>query len=176
MYNIGDTILYAAQGVCKIQEMMQRDFNGTIMEYYVLKPVFSDNSTIYVPVNNPALVGKMRRILSKEEIEQIIRDMPEEELLWFDDEAERKEKFREVLFRADTRELVRMIKALYLHQQKQQEKGKHLHAADERVFKEAEKILYDEFALVLQIRPEQVVPFITEKMQIQAKSLEQAGA
>lgn len=176
MYKIGDTILYAAQGVCKIQEMMQRDFNGTIMEYYVLKPVFSDNSTIYVPVNNPALVGKMRRILSKEEIEQIIRDMPEEELLWFDDETERKKKFREVLFRADTRELVRMIKALYLHQQKQQEKGKHLHAADERVFKEAEKILYDEFALVLQIRPEQVVPFITEKMQIQAKSLEQAGA
>ena len=69
-----------------------------------------------------------------------------------------------------------MIKALYLHQQKQQEKGKHLHAADERVFKEAEKILYDEFALVLQIRPEQVVPFIAEKMQIQGKGPEQAEA
>ena len=43
--------------------------------------------------------------------------------------------------------------------------GKHLRAADERFFKEAERMLYDEFALVLGMEPEEVLPFILERIQ-----------
>lgn len=41
--------------------------------------------------------------------------------------------------------------------------------SDEHFFKEAERILYEEFALVLKIRPEQVLPFILEQIGIDAK-------
>ena len=70
----------------------------------------------------------------------------------------------------DRMSLIKMIKALYFHQQKQQEKGKRLRASDERFFTEAERILYDEFALVLNIEPEQVLPFIMEQVQISEKN------
>ena len=65
-----------------------------------------------------------------------------------------------------------MIKALYYHQQEQHAKGRRLHTADEHFFREAEKLLYDEFALVLHIKPEQVLPFIMEQVEIQEKERE----
>ena len=139
------------------------------MRYYVLKPVYNSNSTVYVPVDNETLTAKMRRVLSAAEIYEIIRAIPSESSMWIEDENERKEKYREILQRGDRMELVRIIKALYHHQQAQRAKGKHLHTADEHFFKEAEKMLYDEFALVLQIRPDQVVPFILQQVELAEK-------
>lgn len=166
MININDTILYGSEGVCTVVDIVERDFGGKAMQYYVLKPVYNNSSTIYVPVHNEALTAKMRRILSIEEIYDIIQAMPGEESMWIEDENERKEKYKEILHRGDRMELVRIIKALYNHQQAQRSKGKHLHTADEHFFKEAEKMLYDEFALVLNIRPDQVVPFILQQVEI----------
>ena len=41
--------------------------------------------------------------------------------------------------------------------------------ADERFLKDAEKMLYDEFALVLNIREEEVLPFIMEQIAVGEK-------
>lgn len=164
MYKINDTVLYGAQGVCRISGTTTKSFNGGKMEYYVLKPCYSANSTIYVPMHNEALLKKMRRLLSAEEIHQIIRTMPAQASSWIEDESERRTAYRDILSHGDRMELLRMIKALYLHQQLQQEKGRRLHASDETFFKEAEKMLYDEFALVLHIQPADVLPFILDQL------------
>ena len=172
MYSVNDTILYGSHGVCRITGIEEKNFSGNLVKYYVLCPVYSENSTIYVPVDNEKLAGKMRRVLTPEEIYQIIRVMPQEESFWIEEENERKEKYKEILARGDRLELVKMIKALYYHQQEQHAKGRRLHTADEHFFREAEKLLYDEFALVLHIKPEQVLPFIMEQVEIQEKERE----
>lgn len=41
--------------------------------------------------------------------------------------------------------------------------------SDERFLKEAEKMLYDEFALVLNIREDEVLPFIMKQIDIEEK-------
>ncbi len=56
---------------------------------------------------------------------------------------------------------------LYLQQQSQTGRGKKLYKVDEKFMKEAEKMLYEEFAHVLDIRPEQVVPFITQQIKVE---------
>ena len=76
MFCVNDTILYGAQGVCRIASIVRESFGSGPVDYYVLKPVYNDNSTIYVPVENGDLTGKMRRILSSEEIIALIRSMP----------------------------------------------------------------------------------------------------
>lgn len=171
-YSVNDTVLYGAEGVCRVAEIIQRDFGSGTVDYYVLRPVYNENSTIFVPVNNPALTDKIRRVLSADEIREIIRSMPDEDSIWYTDENERKEKFRQILARGDRSELVGMIKALYQHQQRQQAGGKHLHAADERFFRDAEKMLYDEFALVLKIKPDQVLPLIMEQIQLERADIQ----
>lgn len=165
MFQANDTILYGAQGVCQVEGITKRDFGGSAMEYYVLKPISNANSVIYVPVQNDALTAKMRRVLAPDEIRAIIRSMPQEESLWIEDENERKTAYRDILAHGDRRELIRLIKALYLHQQEIQKKGKRLHSSDDRFLKDAEKMLYDEFALVLHIKPEQVLPFILDQIE-----------
>lgn len=165
MYNIGTTVIYKNEGVCRITEITERRFKDKNIEYYVLKPVHKDDSEIYVPKNNKELLSKMRKILSKEEILELIKTMPDEENIWIADENERKEHYREILVKGDRTELVRLIKTLYLHKQNQKKTGKKLHIADEKFLKDAEHLLYDEFAFVLNISKDEVLPFITGELE-----------
>ena len=44
-----------------------------------------------------------------------------------------------------------MIKAIYAHKKEREAEGKRLHMSDERFFKDAEQILYNEFQYVLNL-------------------------
>ena len=165
MYQVNENVLYGSQGVCRIIEIAKKDFQGSQMEYYILKPVENNASTIYVPVNNEALTGKMRRVLSPEEIERLIASAPQQPSVWIENDNDRKEAYKAVLSGGDRMALLKVIQALYLHQEELRKKGKRLHLADEHIFKAAEKILYEEFALALHITPEQVPPFIRSRIQ-----------
>ena len=107
----------------------------------------------------------MRHVLPEEEILALIEGMPDEQAHWIENDEERKTAYRETLSTGDRPGLIRMIKSLYLRQKEMKGNGKHLRAADERFFKEAERMLYDEFALVLGMEPEEVLPFILERIQ-----------
>jgi CarD family transcriptional regulator len=155
-------VLYGVQGLCRIAEISERDFTGKRTEYYVLKPVYDEKATIFIPVQNEALIQKMRRILSSDEIYDLIRNMPAEETIWIENENARRERYKQILSGGDRAELIQLIKTLYQRQQSQKAKGKKLHVTDDRFMREAEKMLYEEFAHVLNISPEQVLPFIID--------------
>ncbi len=165
MYQVEDAVLYGSDGLCWISDIVTKDFCGTPTEYYVLKPVRQEASLIYVPVGNEALVHKMRPVLPEKDVLALIEGMPDEEARWIEDHDERKMVYREILATGDRSGLIRMIKSLYLHEQEMKGSGKHLRAVDERFFKEAERLLYDEFALVLGLEPDQVLPFIRKRLE-----------
>ena len=98
MFEKEDIILYGVHGVCKITELVEREYGGVSKQYYVLKPMYNDNTSIlYVPVDSQALVSKMKRVLSAEEIYALIRSMPKEQAIWIEDERERKARYKEIL-------------------------------------------------------------------------------
>lgn len=165
MYKINDIVIYKNEGVCKISDIVIKSFKDKEIEYYVLKPVYKENSEIFVPKNNAELVSRMREVLSKEEIITLIKAMPQEDDIWIEDENQRKEQYKLLIKNGDRTELIRLIKTLFKHKEKQKEAGKKIHITDERFFKDAEAILYDEFAYVLGISQNQVVPFIIEQLE-----------
>lgn len=160
MLNVGEAVIYGAQGVCSITGTIQKMVGDQTYEYYVLRPVFNDNSTIFVPVNNKKLLSKMRRVLSSDEIYGIIKAMPDEDTDWIEDDSVRAEKYREIISGGDRQKLVRLIKTMYTHEKELKEKGKKLRVSDGVLFRDAEKLLYEEFAYVLKIDRDQVIPFI----------------
>ncbi len=166
MYSVNDTIMYGTHGICKIVEIAEKDFMGTKKEYYVLKPMNDKAATLFAPVNNEKVESKMRRVLSEDEIYALIASMPKEEAQWITNENERKDKYKKIIASGDHTELIRMIKALYYHKQEREADGKHLYLSDERFFKEAERILYEEFQYVLKIRRDELMDFIFEKIQM----------
>ncbi len=163
-------VLYGSHGVCRVTGKVSRKFADREALYYVLEPVYGGTSTVFVPVDNPTLTAKMQKILSAEEIYRLIRSMPNEEPLWIEDDAKRKEAFQRILCSGDRVQLIRLIKTLYLRQQTRKEQHKKPCAEDERFFKEAERLLYEEFAYVLNIRQDQVVPFIFQQIQVEEKT------
>ncbi len=160
MHYVNETVLYGTYGVCRIADIEERDFTGSPKTYYVLKPVKDEKSTIYVCVHNEKAVRQMRQVMSADEIHELIRNMPEETAEWIENKNERNEKYKAILNSGDRHALVRMVRSLYLHRQRQKELGKKMHITDEKFFKDAEKMLYDEFAAALNIRQEQVLPYI----------------
>ena len=60
---------------------------------------------------------------------------------------------------------MKLIKTIYLCQKNRKEQKKKPYAIDERFLKEAEKLLYDEFALVLNVKPNQVLPLIIKQIE-----------
>jgi CarD family transcriptional regulator len=164
MFNVNDVVIYATQGICKIEEISARDLTGELLEYYVLRPVYNDPCTIFVPAGNETLTSKMHRLLSVEEVHDLIKKMPKESLVWIEDERERWGRFVDIISSSDRVEIIRLIGTLYQHKLEQKAKGKKLHVTDERFLCEAEKILHGEFAHILNMRPEQVVSFIREQV------------
>ena len=114
MIKVHDMVLYGVHGVCRVEEQVSRRVGGREMQYFLLKPVYEKNSSVYVPLKNEALMAKMKRILSAEEIDELIRTMPDEELLWIESETERRRLFQEILNSGDREQLIRLIKTLYL--------------------------------------------------------------
>lgn len=163
MFKTGDHVVYGTNGVCEISDIQTRKVGDRETDYYVLRPVYNGNTTLYVPASNEKLVAKMKETLTKEEVIALIRSIPSKECVWIENESERKEAYRSIVASGDRTELIRLIKTLHLHRAKQLEVGKKLHISDEKLLTEAEKILHDEFAYVLDIDRECIVKYILEE-------------
>lgn len=159
-HNVDDMVMYGSQGICKIVEISEQDLFGDTSEYYVLKPLYDEKSTVFIPTQSESLTAKMKKILSQEEIYSLIKEMPDEDDIWIENETQRREKYKEILSTGDRFDLVRLIRDLYLRKQTQKLKGKKLHLSDERFMNEAEKMICEEFSHVLQINKAEVIPFI----------------
>ncbi len=160
MFNVNDKVVYAAYGVCNISAVESRDFGGGSVEYYVLRPVSGSSNTFYVPTSGSGLESKMRKVISREEAEELIREMPDEPLIWIENEIQRREAYKKIIDSGDRRELVKLIKTLCLHRKELVEKHKKLRSTDERFLAEAENMLYDEFSYALGIPREEVISYI----------------
>ena len=163
-YHVQDTVLYGQSGVCRIADIAEKDVGGGLRAYYVLQPVFEESATIFVPVGNAALTAKMRRVMSEAEITALIDAMPEEDSIWIADDNARRERYKAILAGGDPSDLIRLIKTLYLRAQTQKAQNKKPRLEDERFMKQAEKLLYEEFAHVLHIRRDEVLPYILHRV------------
>ncbi len=165
MFNKGDTVLYGSSGVCRVEGTKQQELYDITMEYLVLKPVYDENSTVFVPIRNKELMSKITPVLSEKQVYEFIDNIPNEKTLWIDDDKQRKQLYQDIINRYDRKQLVQIIKTLYLHKTAQQKKGRKLHQCDEQILRQAEKLLYSEFAVSLNIPIDDILPLITKQIE-----------
>ena len=148
MFEVSDIVAYGVNGVCTVTEITTKRIDKVNVEYYVLSPNATKTAKVFVPVQNEKLVGKMRAVLTKDEIIDLLDNMPKEEE-WISNKNIRFETFKNIISEGKSSELLRLIRTLKLHEKQQLKRGKRLHMADERFLKEAEKMVLGEFAYVL---------------------------
>jgi len=163
MFKVGDKILYGAEGVCEIIDITEKNFNEVSALFYVLKPKFSNSSTFFVPTESEKLTSKMKPVLSLEEIQKFVKTScalrP-----WQDDDALRKEDFKSIISGGNTEKIVSMLKAIILHKNEIERMGKKLHRADESAFKDAQKIIYEEFRLYTELTKDDIIKIISDEI------------
>ena len=103
------------------------------------------------------------------EVYSLINTMPHNESIWIEDINLRKEKYTKILKSGDNKQLVKLIRTLYLEKEKKKVEGKKLYVNDEKIMTNAEKLLHEEFALVLDIKVDEVLPFILGKLEVLQK-------
>lgn len=164
MLGVGDVFVYGTSGVCRIQEIIIRDCGTGKKEYYVFQPVFDERSTLYIPTDSEMLSQRIHTPLTKDEVYSMIDRIPEFGSEWIDNDKERLETFKSMLDGGSHEDLIRIIRSMYDHRAELAEKGKKLRSADEAMMQRAEKLLYNEFAYVLGIRPDAVKSFIDDRL------------
>ena len=162
-FSIGEYVMYGTSGICRIDGSEEKCFDGVhTSEYIRLIPYTSESSTYYIPAET--IDSKVRRLITEDEIYEIIKRIPDIEITWDNDNLKRREFFTGILKSDNYDQLFCLIKSVYDQRQKRQANGKKLTAADEKALKTAEQLMCQEFAVVLGIKPEEVTDFITGKI------------
>ena len=127
-YSKGDLVVYGTNGICKIDDIQKMTFPMETAEhtYYVLRPIASRTSTLFVPDHKEELISKMRYVLKKEEIDAILVGTVGNETKWIDDKNERNNEYRSIVANGDPESLLGLIRCLYERKAALQEKGKKL--------------------------------------------------
>ena len=160
LFKIDDYIMYGMTGVCKVIDITNEKFaNGEKREYYVLSPIYSENTIIKTPVDNKQI--PMRKIISKVNVVSLINDIPNMETIWIDDEKMRNKQFNTILRGGKCEELIKLVRSIDNNREYVKSIGKKTHQADDNIMKEAERLLNEEFATILDISPNEVSSYIS---------------
>lgn len=164
MFQIGDAVIYGTHGVCVLSDISEMKLVDDKREYYVLCPVHDTNSKIYAPTDSEAVNTKMRKVVTRDEIDELIKNVSNNDTQWINNESDRRDFCDSVLKSGDRLELMKLIEMLYLKQKSLLSNKKHFHIADEKALKEAQNLLHDEFGYVLGIEPNEVPTYIKERL------------
>lgn len=160
MFQIGDCVVNAGNGLCRIADIVHLDhsFHGKDSLYYMLVPLEEQSAKIYIPVDSQK--QRIRKAIDEAEAWKIIDEISDIDEMWIGYEKQREQKYKEAIASCEPRQLVSIIKTMYLRKQKRCAEGKKSTSVDERYFKLAEHNLYAELAFALGKKKEEMQQLI----------------
>lgn len=165
MFKINDIVVYGQQGVCRIAGIDEKKLDGQTKRYFVLIPVSAKGTTFYVPTWKEQAWSKMRSVMTKQEINELIDGLVGKPSAWIENENERKDTYRRILAAGDQRAVVGMLRSLFARKKEREAEGKRLHLADEYFMKEAEQLLYSEWQYVLELDRMGLMAYILDRVE-----------
>jgi len=166
-FAVNDYVIYGKSGLCFVKEIKKmRMANGPLSEYYVLNSATGNAVTIYVPLDNKNLMAKMRRPLTKNEIDEILSSSKGEKITWIDNNNERADRFKEITDGDNYRDWLLLASCLHMKKKEKLASNKHLSARDENTLRLLEKLIEEEFCFSLNLERNQISEYIQKKLEI----------
>lgn len=164
MFSIGQHVMCGNKGVCTVENITVLDIAGVdkAKKYYILKPLYIAASTVYVPVDSA--LTSMREILTREEAEELIRDIPDIPVLEIKNERLLEQDYKSCMKSNSCSEWIKLIKTIYERKQLRIKNGRKETAVDSKYFKIAEDVLYGELSVALEIERDRVSQYISEQL------------
>lgn len=127
--------------------------------YYRLVPVNDTSIKYKVPVDSNFL----KKVITKEEIDRLLLEIPEINTIDLG-EKQIEQEYKELMKRGTHEDLVKIIKTSYLRNQIRILNNKRISEIDDEYFRRAEKYLYEEIGIVLNLSFENTKEYIINKL------------
>ena len=159
----GHTVVYGTNGLCTIEEIRPMQLVAGMKEedYCVLSLKRDPDTKIFIPMKNKKLLGKLREVMTKEQIDQLLLDVKEKKTWrWNNDRRDRTENFHGILMDGVSEDLICMVECIYVKKRDLVKQGRKLSVTDANTLKSAEALVEEEFAYALGISIEEVSDYI----------------
>lgn len=165
MYKIGELVLYGGTGVCRVTEIKLQPFPGGEEQlYYVMQPLYKP-CVISVPVDSRKVF--IRPIITRDEVERLIKLIPTLNCPAFHCRASREltEHYDALMKHHDCQDWMELSISIRTKKEALLRQKRKFGSVDERFLKQAEDMLFGEFAAALEIPKEQVRGYIDAKLE-----------
>ena len=160
MYKENDYVVYK-KDVCKIKSIKKSKINGK--DYYILVPVCDESLIIDVPTDNR--MGYLRNIMSSKEVDKLINNIPHIEPLLNINDKHLERIYKELLYNGTQEDLIKIIKTTYLRNDHRLNNNKKVSEKDNYYLNQAEKYLYTEIAVALNMDFTETKNYIINKVE-----------
>lgn len=127
--------------------------------YYRLVPVNDTSIKYKVPVDSNFL----KKVITKEEIDRLLLEIPEINTIDLG-EKQIEQEYKELMKSGTHEDLVKIIKTSYLRNQIRILNNKRISEINDEYFRRAEKYLYEEIGIVLNLSFENTKKYIINKL------------
>lgn len=162
MFEVNEVVIYRKE-VFRIIEKKKEPGSKEI--FYTLVPYYEQEGLVTrlkVPASNK--MGYLRKLSTPEQIEDLIRRMPEIKVIEGTTRMIEND-YKAKIKNASLEDLVSIIKTTWLRNKEREDQHKKQGAVDNSYFKQAEKYLYSEIGAVLNISIEEAKEYVTLKIE-----------
>lgn len=162
-HKTGEYVVYKKHGIYEIAEIRREKVCSELKTYYILKSVYDSNATVYVPADNEELVSRMERVLTRQEIDEIIRSSKAEPMEWIELNSERFAAQEEVIAQGNLSCILALMRLLTRKKEEALEIKAKVFAHDERMLAASQRIICEAFAFSLGLDKKGVLDYISEQ-------------
>ncbi len=145
MFNIGDLVIYSAQGICRIDDICEKNFQGNNKSYYVLHPVNNSKLEISIPVDNNKIT--MQELIKRGEAEEILESFRYPGIDWIEINTMRNQVYSGIVKTGNRREISRVLNTLMREKNKVELNGKKFYEQDNKLLTSIQNILFSDLAM-----------------------------
>lgn len=160
MYKEKDYVVYR-KNVCLVKEIKKNKLNGK--DYYILTPIDDSSLIIDVPIDNE--LGYLRNVINEDEAKELINKIPLIEPIDNILERDIEKIYKDLLASGSHEDLIKIIKTSYLRNDNRKRNNKKISEKDSNYLSLAEKYLYNEISVSLNMQFDETKNYIIKKVQ-----------
>ncbi|MFJ7827816.1 CarD family transcriptional regulator [Psychrobacillus sp. NPDC096623] len=147
MFKVGEMIIYSTHGICQIDDICEKTYNGITKKYYVLHPLDNLKLSISTPIDNKAV--NMLELLDRNEAKILLNSFHSPGIEWIVNNKERTKIYSDIINSGNRKELSKVVNTLLRKKFELELDNKKLLDQDLKLLISVQNILYRELANAL---------------------------
>lgn len=165
MFQTGDYVVYGSLGVCRVEGLEERRFEGldAAHPYYQLSPLYQ-GGVLYVPADNPKIA--LRPVITAQEANRLIDAIPAMDCRAIQGRSAQElgAHYEQALKTHDCADLIQLVVSIYTKKQDLARQNRKFGRVDQHFMKCAEDSINGEFAVALGIDRAEVPGYISRRL------------